>query len=835
MIAGRILITLLLAALLSAPVVYNSPAAAQSPATKPVVPAKTPAPAKVTPQAPAAIPVPQIAAQATDATNLLHSLSTRLVQTQAIELIPTSLVAATQQIDQELAETKNILEGQPDLDTLQTQQQQWQQAKLRLVGWLKVLTERTVAFSGEIEQLQGLKETWMKTREAAVAAKAPGPILQQIHDVLGAVSSAQAPLEAHRSSLLDLQSRVAQQVARCNTALAQIAQAQGSAMGGIVRRGTAPIWNVDRWVRAKQAIPDRVHKVATVGWTDISHYVSDPSRGLPYHIGLFLGFAALFWLARRHVRRCAVGDQWSSMTTGALDRPYAAALLSVLILASGPYSSAPHTVKALMELLTFAPIMRIIGPVIDRRVIPEIYALWALFAIDLIRQTLTGGPINGQGILVFENLLGMLVLAWSLARGHVHRAAARETGSSGTNLLRTGAVIVWLTLAAGFVAGVIGYLRLARLLTSEVVGGGTMALALYASFRVLMGIVAFILRVWPLRSLHMVERHRDLVERRIGRLLVLVAVATLAARLLEYMGLLTEALSVGEAILSTRLERGSISISVADIIIFLLTVWISYLLSAFIRFVLREDVYPRIGVQRGASYAISSLLNYIILALGFVVALGIAGVDLTRVTVLAGAFGVGIGFGLQSVVNNFVSGLILLFERPIHVGDMVEIDDLVGEVRRIGIRASTVRTLNGADIIVPNADLISKQVTNWTLGDKLRRIDLPVGVNYGATPDEVIKILEKVAQDHPDILKNPKPLALFIGYGDSSINFELRAWTERFTDWFNTRSDLAKGVYRAVLDAGMSFPFPQRDVHVIGDPHVAPPARTSDASGDVDK
>jgi potassium-dependent mechanosensitive channel len=304
--------------------------------------------------------------------------------------------------------------------------------------------------------------------------------------------------------------------------------------------------------------------------------------------------------------------------------------------------------------------------------------------------------------------------------------------------------------------------------------------------------------------------------------------------LLDYMGLLTEALSLAGAILSTRLERGSISISVADIIIFFLTVWISYLLSAFVRFVLREDVYPRIGVQRGASYAISSLLNYIILALGFVVALGITGVDLTRVTVLAGAFGVGIGFGLQSVVNNFVSGLILLFERPIHVGDMVEIGDLLGEVRRIGIRASTVRTLNGADIIVPNADLISKQVTNWTLGDKLRRIDLPVGVNYGATPDEVIKILEKVAQDHPDILKNPKPLALFIGYGDSSINFELRAWTERFTDWFNTRSDLAKGVYRAVLDAGMSFPFPQRDVHVTGDPHVAAPARTSDASGDAD-
>ena len=166
----------------------------------------------------------------------------------------------------------------------------------------------------------------------------------------------------------------------------------------------------------------------------------------------------------------------------------------------------------------------------------------------------------------------------------------------------------------------------------------------------------------------------------------------------------------------------------------MLTVWVAYLLSAFIRFVLREDVYPRKGIPRGASYAYLRLLHYVILALGFVVGLGVLGVDLTKASVLLGAFGVGLGFGLQSVVNNFVSGLILLFERPVHVGDIVEVGDLQGEVRSIGIRASTVRTWHGADIVVPNAQFITTNVTNWTLSDRLRRIDLPVGVPYGAAP-----------------------------------------------------------------------------------------------------
>ena len=207
-----------------------------------------------------------------------------------------------------------------------------------------------------------------------------------------------------------------------------------------------------------------------------------------------------------------------------------------------------------------------------------------------------------------------------------------------------------------------------------------------------------------------------------------------------------------------------------------------------------------------------------VLTTGFVVALGLVGVNLTKVTVLAGAFGVGIGFGLQSIVNNFVSGLILLFERPLHVGDIIEVGDLLGEVRRVGIRASTVRTWNGADIIVPNSDLIAKQVTNWTLGDRLRRIDLPIGLSYGSDPQEAIGILETVAKNHPDVLLFPAPSVVFTSYGDSSINFEIRAWTNKFGEWPRARSDLAVALYAAVRGAGMTFPFPQREVRILNYP-----------------
>ena len=344
-----------------------------------------------------------------------------------------------------------------------------------------------------------------------------------------------------------------------------------------------------------------------------------------------------------------------------------------------------------------------------------------------------------------------------------------------------------------------------------------LALGLYASIRVLSGLTALVLRIWPLRMLQMVIHHRGLFEKNINRFIVWTAFLGFAVRLLNDLGLLNPALSVVDTVLSAKLERGSISISLGDVLAFVLAVWVSYLVSNFIRFVLREDVYPRTRIAPGISFAISSLLNYIILALGFVVGIGLMGVNLTKVSVLAGALGVGIGFGLQSVVNNFVSGLILLFERPVQVGDTIEVGDLQGEIKHIGIRASTVRTWHGSDIIVPNAQFITEKVTNWTLSDQLRRIDLPAGVNYGAAPKQVIDLLEKVAAANPRVLRDPPPNALFMGYGDSTINFELRAWTDQFKNWQQIRSELAVAVYDAVYAAGMSFSFPQRDVHIIQD------------------
>jgi small-conductance mechanosensitive channel len=207
------------------------------------------------------------------------------------------------------------------------------------------------------------------------------------------------------------------------------------------------------------------------------------------------------------------------------------------------------------------------------------------------------------------------------------------------------------------------------------------------------------------------------------------------------------------------------------------------------------------------------LVGYVIVAYGFFIALGAAGVDLGQFGLIAGALGVGIGFGLQGIVANFIAGIVMAFERPIQVGDTIQLGTMMGDVIHIGVRASTIKTFDGSEVIVPNSSLITNDVTNWTLSNRRRRYDINVGTAYGSDPNKVLELIYKVANDHQDVAKTPAPWALFDGFGDSSLNFRVRIWTT-IDNGLTTKSEVTVGIYNALKEAGIEIPFPQRDIYI---------------------
>ncbi|HTX37446.1 MAG TPA: mechanosensitive ion channel domain-containing protein [Bryobacteraceae bacterium] len=230
---------------------------------------------------------------------------------------------------------------------------------------------------------------------------------------------------------------------------------------------------------------------------------------------------------------------------------------------------------------------------------------------------------------------------------------------------------------------------------------------------------------------------------------------------------------------------------------------------------LQSRVLSRTSIDPGLQYAIEVGTGYLVFVLGLIIGLQSVGLNLSSLAFLTGIIGVGVGFGLQNIVNNFVSGLILLVERPIKVGDRVEIGDLTGDIVRIAARSTWVRTNDNAVIIVPNSDFISNRVTNWTANDRRVRINLRLGVGYSSNPAAVREILLQIAAAQGDILRDPEPDVIFHGFGDSSLDFELRVWTENSLRTPQIlKSNLYYEIFSAFSQNQIEIPFPQRDIHV---------------------
>jgi len=366
----------------------------------------------------------------------------------------------------------------------------------------------------------------------------------------------------------------------------------------------------------------------------------------------------------------------------------------------------------------------------------------------------------------------------------------------------------------GLGAAVFGYRALAEQLSYVAVWGSFVAMVMAALVRIGERIVEVAVDTGALDGLELVRsdhaRCKALAARllRVGGLVLWAWLTLHDASLAEP---LADALSPW---LRAKIGYGTFLFSVGGLLAFGATLWLFWWGSRFLAAVVEHEVFSRLDTEPGVAYAAASFARYALLTFGFLAAMSMMGVPLENVTLLISALGVGIGFGLQTVVNNFVSGIILLVERPVRVGDRVQIDSLFGEVRQIGIRASRVRTFDGSDVIVPNSEFVSLQVTNWTLSDRKRRISLPVGVAYGTDPERVIEILLKIARDNPEILAFPEPEALFRGFGDSALDFELRVFTESFRGFMPVSSDLAVAINAAFRDEGIQIPFPQRDLHL---------------------
>jgi potassium efflux system protein len=282
-------------------------------------------------------------------------------------------------------------------------------------------------------------------------------------------------------------------------------------------------------------------------------------------------------------------------------------------------------------------------------------------------------------------------------------------------------------------------------------------------------------------------------------------------------GISDDYFSMVAAYLFDGFQVGKVRIVPSRIITGLFLFILIWMVSSWLRHRLEKKWLLSTQLAPSARETLVTIFGYVCFTLAVIIGLSVAGVDFSSLAIIAGALSIGIGFGLQNIVNNFVSGLILLFERPIKRGDWIIVGNTEGYVQKISVRSTIIQTFDRSDVIVPNSELISSQVTNWMLHDTLGRVIVPVGVAYGTDTNLVKRLLLEVAQSHPDIITDetaPKPLVLFLGFGDSSLDFELRCFIPNIDNRLRTKSDLNFAIDAIFRKHGVEIPFPQRDVHV---------------------
>jgi small-conductance mechanosensitive channel len=768
------------------------------------------------PVEPAAIPLPDVIREAEDAYRFLRRLAGRLGEETPLPGLAARLEAVQAAADPALRAAAGI--ARPEARALLDLRQTLLRNEEELASVDARLEDQVRELDGSARELAAMDARWAATEAAAQREEAPAPVLARIAGLRGRVQELSARLRQGLGEALAVQDRVATLRLRLGDALAVVERAERLRAEQLFEVESVPLWTLAAHAGSPAVMGRHVAQAAAFHAQVLWSYGRSTAPELLALAALLAGLVVAAVLFGRRLHGLPAPDPVWDATARALGRPVAAAVLLALVAAALALPRAPVVVTQLLVLGTIVAYVRALGGLLDQRARRLVRGLGVAFLVDALSSLVPEHTLLSRTLLLALGVAGAWGAWWALRRNAWIAALPPRWGAA----TRAGLLTAIPLLVAAIACNAFGNVVLARVLTRGVLVSAAVAIAVVGVAQVASALLVGVLRAPRAQRFALVAQRGPFLAER-GRALVqwagLAGWAWATAVAFQIAVPLREAAA---ATLGLRLQVGGLDVSLADVLRFAAVLGVSVVLGRVIAFLTDVGLSGR-GLPRGVANAISRTAQYVLVALGALAAVLASGVELTRFAVVAGALGVGIGFGLQNIVNNFVSGLILLYERPLAVGDVVEIGKTAGTVRRIGIRSCTLETFQNAEVVVPNAEILSGHLINWTLSNLLRRAEIDVGVAYGSSPEAVLEVLHGAARAHPDVLATPAPIALFTGFGDGALTFQLRFWTSG-VDWGVVASQLRTAIVRALGERGIEIPVPRREVRVVPLPPGPAPA-----------
>lgn len=718
-------------------------------------------------------------------------------------------------LQQQLKLTDNFIKSNPNRQKINNQIKKWNGFNEHLTQWESQLNDYEERNIKLLERVKISEQIWKLTYENIGDQNIPKEVARRVKETYDEISGLNKQIVRKNNDYLILESRINKQKVDISVAIEQLEKLKESEIYGLFYLRHEPLWKSDFGDLSKQS--DQAER-----GTEFDQNITESIKYAKYNssrIFRYLFYVALFVFLIRWIRgifeKYPYDDPDKNLIKARdtmVKQSMQVIIFTSLLGLTYFLENRPTLLNDILHLLILLASIPLVRPFMRDSFKNILYFVILIFIMDTVKTYIWFSSLQYRLYLMLEAVLVILLLYWYGFRNM--RALNFKEHFFGALLLGLAPLFQLIALIS-IVSNVLGYTNLTDLTLKISAKTGVYAVISYALFLVLGGIsIGIIHNHYESREMGD-SSQKKVIERKsinINRFIVVVFWFMIFLSIIDMLTPLNQYLI---DILTEPYVFGSITITVGDILTFLLILTISFMVTSMVSFFIDSGQFKSryIKLPKGIPAAISLVIRYFIIAAGIILALSSLGVDLSKFNLMAGALGLGIGFGLQNVISNFVSGLILVFERPILVGDTVEVNNLMGTVKRIGVRSSNISTFDGAEVVVPNSNLISNDLINWTLSSNLKRNEILIGVAYGTDLNLVLKILRDTVDSHEDVLKDPKPQALFSDFGDSSLNFRLRFWVP-FELGLTSKSDVSVALYNAFAEHGIEIPFPQRDIHI---------------------
>jgi len=761
------------------------------------------------PIGPVTIPRVDITARAEELAADLRRIEASSEQEADIGVIEVALTDTVARISALRAVVDTLDPARVSLRVIDDQRVDWHSVTSQLSGWMEEVQLRWEELTLQDSELEKARELWWATGEKAAAEDSPLEIVGRIGTEVTHIDAVTELLRVRREEVAALMDRVATANQACTEALDRLMAIETDARGRLLTRDATPIWEwsapqVDSFVT--DATAARAYWFETLS----AYFASRQARFSVVLIG-FLAFLLAVHVLKRWSARWPEDDESLADARFVLSRPYSSSIAFAVVLTVFLFEQIVGPVQDLIEFLAVIPILRLGLGLLPGPARSALVWTMGLLVLNRVWSLPPDGSYLRRVLLLlvtFAAIVGVMTIARSWRK-------LPETQHGMWWVLAWLSLLVMGTfLGISMLANLLGWSNLSQVLTDSFLSSASSALAWMVVALTATALGPLVMRTQLPELLPSIDRRRASLASGSAFLASTAAFLMWSRETLRRFQLLEPLRLWFDATMEASASIGGLEVSVGRTFGALFVLLATWVIGRVARFVLREEILPRTRIPEGSGHSVVSVVNYLIWGSGLLLSAAAAGLNTTQLTVAFGALGVGIGFGLQNIVGNFVSGLILIFERPIKVGDQVETSTHFGIVTGIGIRASTIKKFDGAEVVVPNSDLVAKELVNWTRSDMTRRIEIRVRTTLSSEPRIVLDVLRGVAESHPKTLAAPAPLAFMIGFGESALDFRLLVWVA-VKEFLVVSSDLHVAVKEELEKAGIRIPVPERDLRVL--------------------